>query len=307
MANKILSKDVIKKYPVATYYFITFLISWGGLLLVLGGPNQISAEPAKIPFLPLYFVTVAGPCIAGILLTGLINGKEGYRKLISRLCKWRIPGRWYAAALLIAPITVLTILFILSLISPVFMPGILSPGDNPVASAFGIPGSDKITLLLFILMIGLFNGFIEELGWTGFVTPRLRMKQNLIASSIILGIMWGLWHLLSNFQGSATGAGTIPLALYMPLILFSFLPPFRILMIWVYKHTESLFIAILMHASLDVFWILSMPLTITGKERMIWYALWSFVLWVIVAIINKDGGKKYQKIDFNVYSKRFIR
>jgi len=290
-SNKTLLKDLAKKYPVVTYYFVTFFISWGGLVLILGGPGRITAQPTNAPFLPLYLITVAGPFLTGVLLTGLYNGKKGYRKLLSQLFNWRIPVRWYVVALLIAPLTVFTTLFVLSLISPLYMPGILSPGNNPVASMFGLPDSDKITLVLFVLLLGLFNGFIEEVGWTGFVTPRLRLNQNLIAPGINLGIMWGLWHLLSNYTGSAAGAGTVPLALYMPLILFSFLPPFRILMLWVYMHTKSLFLAILMHASLDVFWLLSMPIAITGKERVIWYTLWAIVLWGIVAIISMVTNK----------------
>lgn len=289
---KTLSKKVVKKYPVATYFLITFLISWGGLVLFLGGTDQITSGPSNTPFLPLYLITVGGPFIAGVLLTGICNGKQGYRKLLSRLFKWRVPVRWYAFALLIAPLSVFATLYALSLISPVFMPGIFSLGNNPVASSFGLIGSDKVTLTFFVLMIGLFNGFVEELGWTGFATHRLKLNQNLFAIGINLGILWGLWHMLSNYIGSAAGAESVPLPLYMTLLLFSFLPPFRILMVWVYKHTESLFLAVLMHASLDVFWILSMPVAITGKERVIWYALWAVVLWSIVAIISIASNRK---------------
>jgi membrane protease YdiL (CAAX protease family) len=282
---KTLAKDLVKNYPVVTYFLITFLVSWGGLVLILGGPDQITSEQSDAPFFPLYLVTVAGPFMAGVLLTGLYNGKKGYRELLSRLCKWRVPVRWYVFALLLAPLSVFATLFGLSLTSPVFMPGIVSPGNNAAASMFGVIGSNKITLTLLVLMLGLFNGFVEELGWTGFATHRLKLKHNLIATGITLGVMWGLWHLLSNYIGSAAGAGTVPLPLYITLLLFSFLPPFRILMVWVYKHTESLFLAILMHASLDVFWLLAMPVALTGEERVIWYALWAVVLWSMVAIV----------------------
>jgi uncharacterized protein len=298
-------KYLIIKYPVATYYFITLIISWGGLMLLIGGPGRITSQPTNTPFLPLYLITVAGPIISGVLLTGLYHGKKGYRGLFSRLIKWRVPVRWYAFALLIAPLTVFTTIFVLSLFSPVFIPGIFASGNNPIGLAFGLPGGDKITLLLFVLMLGLFNGFVEEVGWTGFATPELRLNQNLFKTGIGLGIMWGLWHLLSNYLDSAAGAGTVPLSLYIPVILFSFLPPFRILMVWVYKHTESLFIAVLMHASLDVFWILSMPVAITGKERVIWYALWAVVLWGMVAIISIAGNRKHsdKEIEIRKYGK----
>jgi len=286
-------KNLIIKYPLATYYIITFLISWGGLILLIGGPGRITSQPTNAPFLPLYLITVAGPIISGVLLTGLYHGKKGYRDLFSRLLKWRIPVKWYAIALLIAPLTVFAALFVLSLFSPVFMPGIFDSGINPVASAFGLPEGNKIILVLFVFVLGLFNGFVEELGWTGFVTPRQILNQHLLKAGITLGIMWGLWHLLSNYLGSAEGAGTVPLLLYIPVMLFSFLPPFRILMIWVYRHTGSLLIAVLMHASLDMFWMLSMPVAITGKERVIWYALWAVVLWSMVTIISITSNRKY--------------
>ena len=258
---------VFKKHPLLTYYFVTFLISWGGVVLVSGGPSRISSKPSDVPFLHLYFITVAGPMLASLLLTGLYNGKKGYRELLSRLFKWRVPTKWYAVALFAAPLSVFAALFALTLTSPVFMPGIFSSGNNPVALAFGLPGGNKIIFSLFVLGLGLFNGLVEEVGWTGFATPRLQLNHRLIASGLNLGIMWGLWHLLSNFIGSAEAAGAVPLPLYLSVMLFSFLPPFRILMVWVYEHTGSLLIGVLMHASLDAFWILSMPVAITGAER----------------------------------------
>jgi uncharacterized protein len=290
-------KNLFIKYPVAIYYIITFLISWGGLILLIGGPGRITSQPTNTPFLPLYLLTVAGPIIGGVLLTGLYDGKQGYLNLFSRLFKWRIPVKWYAIALLIPPLTVFAALLALALFSPVFMPGIFDYGKNPVASAFGLAEGNKITLVFFVFVLGLFNGFVEELGWTGFVTPRLSLNHNIIKDCIYLGIMWGLWHLLSNYLGSAAEAGSLSLLLYIPVMLFSFLPPFRILMIWVYRHTGSLLIAVLMHASLDMFWMLSMPVAITGKERVIWYALWAVVLWGVVTIISITSNRKYSNKD----------
>jgi len=285
---------LFKKHPLLTYYFVTFLISWGGVVLVSGGSGRISSEPSDVPFLPLYFITVGGPLLASLLLTGLYNGKKGYRELLSRLIKWRVPARWYAVALFAAPLSVFAALFALTLTSQVFMPGIFSSGNNPVALAFGLPGGNKIMLLLFVLGLGLFNSFVEEVGWTGFATPKLLLNHRLIASGLNLGITWGLWHLLSNFIGSAEAAGAVPLPLYLSVMLLSFLPPFRILMVWVYKHTGSLLMAVLMHASLDVFWILSMPVAITGGERMTWYIVWAAVLWGLVAIVSFSRNKNVQ-------------
>ncbi|HEX5168786.1 MAG TPA: CPBP family intramembrane glutamic endopeptidase [Cyclobacteriaceae bacterium] len=285
-------KNFAKEHPVVIFYLVTFLISWGGLVLLLGDPHQITAQPTKIPFLPLYLITVSGPCVAGVLLIGIYNGTEGYRKFLSRLFKYRVRVKWYTIALLIAPVTVFTTLFVLWLFSPAFLPGIFTSGNSPVASSFGLAGSNKMTLVLFVVMIGLFNGFVEELGWTGFITHELRLNDNFIATGLNIGVMWGLWHFLSNYIGSSVGAGTFPLPLYIAVLLFSFLPPFRILMTWVYVHTGSLLIAVLMHASLDIFWILSMPDVLTGQQRVVWYLAWAVVLWIVVAVIRIVSSRK---------------
>jgi membrane protease YdiL (CAAX protease family) len=208
------------------------------------------------------------------------------------LTKYRVQAKWYVAALLIAPFTVFATLLILSLISPVFLPGIFTSGDNQIASMFGLADKSRTMFLLFVVILGLFNGFVEELGWTGFLTPRLGVNHNLVARGLNVGVMWGLWHLLSNYLGSAPGAGTVSLPLYLAVILFSFLPPFRILMTWVHDHTGSLFVAIIMHASLDVFWILSTPNALTGQHRVTWYITWAAVLWLIVATISILRNKK---------------
>lgn len=110
------------KSPVAAYYFLTFLISWGGVVIIMGVPNKITSQPATAPFLPLYFASVAGPSIAGFLLTGLYYGKRGYRNFFSRPFKWRVQAKWYGTALLIAPFTVFATLFVLLLFSQVFKP-----------------------------------------------------------------------------------------------------------------------------------------------------------------------------------------
>lgn len=265
-------------------------------MLILGSPGKITARQIDTPFLPLYLVTVAGPFIAGFLLTGLCDGIKGYRDLLAQLTRWRVHLKWYAIALLIAPLSVFAALFALSIFSPAFLPAIFSSGDNPVASVFGLEGNNKIILVPFVLMIGLFNGFIEEAGWTGFATSKQRIRHSLFATGLNIGIVWGLWHFFSNYIGSAAEAGTFPLPLYMAAVLFSFLPPFRILMTWVYDHTRSLFVAILMHSSLDIFWMLSMPSILTGHQRVIWYIVWAVILWVMVATTGMIG-RRWNRMD----------
>ena len=66
----------------------------------------------------LMLMWLAGPSVAGILMTGLLYGREGFRNLLTRMRKWRVGARWYALALLTAPLVFAAVFVPLSLISP---------------------------------------------------------------------------------------------------------------------------------------------------------------------------------------------
>lgn len=278
-------KAFMKRYPVLAYFVFTFTISWGGIVVLVGGPAGVTAEPTDKPFIPLYLMTVAGPSLASVILTGFLYGRNGMRELASRLFKWRVGAAWWAVALLAAPLTMMVTLFALSLISPVYLPGIVDT-SNPAASLpLGFSAGARLPFALAVLALGLFNGVVEELGWTGFAIPRMKLRDGILATGLIAGFLWGAWHFMANYLGSAASARPMPLALYMAVMLFSFLPPFRVLMVWVYTHTQSLLVAVLMHASLDFFWLIAMPLTLTGAQRATWYVAWAAVLWAVAAVV----------------------
>ena len=71
-------KAFIKRHPVPTYFALTFVISWGGVLLVVG-PGGFPGTPEQFEMLMPFVVLamLAGPSVAGILLTGLVHGRAG--------------------------------------------------------------------------------------------------------------------------------------------------------------------------------------------------------------------------------------
>lgn len=149
----------IKQYPVLSFYALVFGISWGGILILVG-PGRIPGTTHEVERLfPFALVVLfAGPSIAGVLMTGLVSGRAGLRELLSRLLRWRVGARWYAAALLTGPLLVAAVLFTLSLVSPVFMPGIIT-------------ADDRVTLLLFGLAWGLLGEGAFWKNWAGRGSP----------------------------------------------------------------------------------------------------------------------------------------
>jgi uncharacterized protein len=270
-------KAFIKSHPVLSYFALAFAISWGGILLVVGGPSGILGTKEEVDRLLLFVMMAwfAGPSVAGILLTGLLYGREGFHNLLTRMTRWRIGARWYAVALLTAPILFAAVSLALSLLSPEFLPGILTT-------------SDKAALLLFGISYGLIGGgFLEELGWTGFAVPRMRLRYGILATGLIVGVLWGAYHFSVMLWMSSTYSGALPLTILLPAQLFAWLPAYRILMVWVYDRTgESLLLAMLMHASLSAGMLILQPLAIAGVALLTYILVFGAALWAVVGAVT---------------------
>ena len=269
----------VKSHPLLSYYALVFAISWGAVLIV-AAPSGIPATTKEQydTLLPIAILAmVAGPSVAGIVLTGLVYGKAGLCEFLSRLLKWRVGARWYAVALLTAPLAFTAVCLVLSLTSSEFLPGILT-------------SDDKASVLLMGIFAGLMAGIFEELGWTGFATPTLlrRMRYGVLATGLIVGVPWAVWHLLVVFWASGTISGEFALASYL-LDPFLFLVAYRVLMVWVYERTGSLLVAILMHAGLTASSLILGP-GVAGVHLVTFDFIWAVVLWAVIAAVALAQG-----------------
>jgi membrane protease YdiL (CAAX protease family) len=268
-------KAFVESHPLLSYVALTFAISWSGILIVAGPSGFMGTREIPEGLFPIVVLaTLAGPSVAGILMTGLAYGKAGLRELLSRLTRWRVGIRWYAVALLTAPLTMLAVLLALSLVSPVFRP-LLFVVDEPLG------------LLVFSVVMGLLIGIFEEVGWTGFAVPTLLGRRyGVLLTGLIVGLLWGAGH-LSSYSGSNAPSGALPLALLLPVLLFTWEPAYRVLMVWVYQRTNgSLLLAMLMSASFVVAYnMLRNPMTLTLTNVAAFYLVLSVVWYAIVAVV----------------------
>src|SRR5215208_4254346 len=267
-------KAFIKSHPLLSYFALVFAITWGGFVLAVG-PGRIPATKEEFTTMPLgaILAVLTGPSVAGILLTGLVYGREGFRNFFIRMRRWRVGARWYAVAVLIP----------LSLISPVFFLGIFA-------------SDAKVSFVLMGIVVALVVGIFEEIGWTGFAVPTL-LKQHygVLSTGFIVGVLWGAWHLLGNdIWASVATSGGLPPALFAVVVglvlLVGQLPAYRVLMVWVYERTNgSLLLAILMHASYSACTFILGP--VAGPGAMSGSYLLAAVLasaaatWVVVAVL----------------------
>jgi uncharacterized protein len=272
----------IARRPILTYYALVFAISWGGVLILVGPggfPGTSEQVERLMPYVILAFLV--GPAMGGPALTGLIHGRAGLRECLSRLHMWRVAARWYAVALLTAPLLMTAVLAALSLLSPQFLPGIFV-------------SDDKATLVLVGLATALAAGFFEELGWTGFAIPELRRRYGVVTTGLIVGVLWGAWHLVVYFWVGGPVSGALSLVGYF-LDAFLFLALFRVLMVWVYDRTGSLLVAMFMHGSLTASARILMPPGITGMPLVTFDLVWIGALCVVIAVVAAANGGQFSR------------
>ena len=169
-----------REHPLASFFILAFAISW-----TLGMPAAlVPAWPELLTFLAAF-----GPAAAAIILSGLAEGSDGILRLLSPLKKWQVGMRWYLVVLL-GPALMMTSLVLLFELSG---KGIEYPSSIKILATI----ADHLPTLaaIFIYQVVIIWG--EEIGWRGYALPGLEKKYHPILASVILGVLWGLWHLPS--------------------------------------------------------------------------------------------------------------
>jgi membrane protease YdiL (CAAX protease family) len=175
-----------------------------------------------------------GPIAAALFVTAVADGREGLRRWVGRMWRWRVHRRWYAVTLLGVPAAMLVTGY-------VFSGGQVSTPSGMAVAAY-VPG-----LLLQMITTGL----AEEPGWRDFALPRLQRRFGPLAGSMVLGPIWAVWHLplfLTEWGGWPDADWTHPVAFAVFCIAFN------VVMTWVFNRTgESLPLAMLLHVSVNNF------------------------------------------------------
>ena len=171
------------------FFAITFALGWGILALLIFFPIQAEAIFGPMGYTnPLFILAVYSPAIAAIFLVWRHCGAAGLRRFFRRFALWRMPLYWWALLVIGIPVA--------------FYLGAAIKGT--VNDPF--PFSPWYAVLP-ALATGLVIGPIEELGWRGLALPLLQRRYAPLWSSLILGGIWGLWHLPAFFlSGSPQSA-----------------------------------------------------------------------------------------------------
>ena len=219
---------IAKSGSLSIFFLLVFLFS---IPFWVAGPIAERFLPAELTAnLPVSSLMICAPIIAAVLLVRREQGPDAARALLKRALDYKRIRRtaWYVPIVFLFPATMLLQYGLLRL-------GGLEIG-NPQIPGLMVPVSFA---LFFMAALG------EEVGWQGYAISRLQAQWNALTASVVLGIVWTLWHVIPFVQMGRTPTWIFWHGLGMVMA--------RILYVWIYKNTgESVFAVSLFHAMHNV-------------------------------------------------------
>ena len=204
----------VRRHPLVAFFVLAYAFTWWVYPFLRVSPL-------------LGFPGLLGPALAAIVVVAVTDGKAGLKDLLGRLTRWRVGARWYAVAL--------------------GLPAVLAATAAGISVLFGASGQFQVGRLsvlepiLFVLVVG------EELGWRGYALPRLLATRSALSGSLVLGVIWGFWHLPTFFIPGTPQYGQ-PFAAYVLLTV-----AYSVVFTWLYLRTwGSVLIATLLHGAINL-------------------------------------------------------
>ena len=237
-------KALLARHPLVSFFVMAYAFTWLVWAPWVLGEDGAGLLPINISQTASGYLNataiLAGPTLSAFIMTATTEGREGVRRLLGRLVLWRVGFRWYLFALLGVPLIMLVGTMIYS-------------GDLPNLGALGGPSYLLSYLGTYALVVVLGGPLFEEIGWRGFALPRMERLHGPILASVILGVLWALWHLpeflVPTWAASSGGGGILGITLFIVTAV-----TFTIVITWVFNNTRaSVLLAILVHTSIDAF------------------------------------------------------
>jgi membrane protease YdiL (CAAX protease family) len=219
---------IINEYAVATHFLLAYAITWSIWAPISYGYVYGSLELSP-PIVLLYILGSFGPLFSAMLVTYWTG--ESIRDWFSQALKWRVSWKWWLAAFFI-PIILYTVMAGIHIL----LGGQLNWSE---ASLLALPGG--------FLSVFLWGGGNEELGWRGFALPRLQENYNPFIASLIIGVVWTVWHAPPGI----IELGFVDWAKDLPFYMIS-VTGISFVATWLYnKSNGSVLLTMVFHASVN--------------------------------------------------------
>jgi membrane protease YdiL (CAAX protease family) len=233
--SKVKTFSAIESSP---WPFFVIALGWSWLFWIPIAVLGINVT--MFPGVLLFAIGGLGPVLSAIILTLMTQSREEWQDYWRRVIDFkRIPLKWYAVIFFLAPLY-----SILALLT-----GFLIEGNMPHLETAASYLNSPLTILPFALVTLFYGPLPEELGWRGYALDRLQGKWNALVSSIILGIIWSLWHVPMFFMRGSLQSEVFPLSsVRFWLAMGPGILAEAVIMTWICNNTQrSTLSAILFH------------------------------------------------------------
>ena len=272
----------LRRRPVLGGFVLMFACTWPIDLWAAAGSHgwSVPAVPPALPILVGY-----GFVVAALVATGIIEGRDGVRSLLSRFLAWRVGLWWYAVVLFGAAVVDLAAIAL-----HVLLGGPVPDFAHPFATRIVPPGASLWAVApLFLLFGTLTNG--EEIGWRGYALPRLQARHGALVASVVIGVVSAFWHVPKFLTaGSAQD--------YSAWLFLVDTVAKAVLLTWVFNSTRgSLLMVTLLHASMNTSSVfLPMLPAATGEARPIAISIGLHAV-AAVAVVLATGAARLSRSD----------
>ena len=262
--------QVVTRAPIVSFVVASFAISWGIWTPLVFGSTRTGAL-AWVS----YFGGVIGPAAAAVVCSAL-GSDVTPAALLRRVSRWRDPFRWYVLAVLLP-------FAIRGVAAAVVM---LPAGASWSMSFRPAESIARITLLMLVLVP------LEEIGWRGYLLPLLQQRHTFLASSVIAGGIWALWHLPLAWASIGFQRSDEPWR-YMGYFLVTIIPV-SCMLTWLFNRTgESVLLASLFHIAVNLAdFVLELPSQVGERVLLITSAVTTLVVAAAVAATGRGASAR---------------
>jgi len=260
---------------VAVFYLLAFAVSWSIVI-----PQAAASRGLINVQMPgaVGFLSPLAPMLAAVLMSWRDGGTAELKRLLRSLVAWRVVPHWYAVVLLGFPLIAFAAV-VLGFVITGHRPDLNASYIHDVFPQFPRNLSPWLLFLPF-LVFSIVTTIPEETGWRGFALPRLQRSLGPLLASIVLGFLWGLWHLPDFFYLQAVQSG-----ISFPLFLAGTVST-SILFTWIFNGTGgSLLMVSILHSSFnasDVFLPVLPQVTGTTLQLALYVALITVVALILI-------------------------
>lgn len=260
--------------------FVAFAFAWSWVIGFAGA--RIKGD---FPMLSSLLLIAAGfgPSLAGLIVVTAFSSRREQRDWIARSINWRMDWRWFALSFLLPPAIMLVAVYIDLSLGGAFTPSI-AVGQLP------------LLILNFALVLVIGGPLGEEFGWRGYAMPALQARVGWRLASLIIGVVWGVWHLPLFFL-AGTAQSQMPIAIFMFNIMAG-----SVLFGWLYQKSKgSVLPVIVLHTSLNAWSGILILVPTAGAGRT--YALVTGFL-VVVALALMQTSRRTTALETHAPKQR---